>query len=374
MDKATRGQVKRHNRRLVMRALVRKLADNRAALSVATQLTKPTIGTIVSELIDAGYVSEIGYGISTSSGGKRPTLIEFVPTARQVIAVSIAQDEIIAQLAYLDGTVVARHHMVFDDNDDIQQALYCTINALIAQKDAELLCIGVGLSGIVDSSSGIVVHSESLRWTGLPLAQNLTKMYDVPSYIGNNTELSTRVQVRQSTRDSDHLVTVSIGDAIEIGSTFGGDIYQHSEDIGQLFVPKLNKSVGTLRWKTVKATAKKLIEEHPNSVLASQKFTYLLLRRAVMLGEAPALELLDEMATILAHVYRWIIGLMRPSEIVLAGSMSELGQVLLDAVEEKLHHAESNRALTYARLTLAQANYLSLEGALVYALQEELGI
>src|SRR5690606_15173640 len=179
MDKATRGQVKRHNRRLVMRALVTKIADNRAALAIATGLTRPTIGTIISELIEAGYVSEIGYGESTSSGGKRPTLIEFVPMARQVIAVSIAQDEIIAQLAYLDGSVVARHHRVISEADDIQQALYNTINALIAQKDTELLCIGIGVSGIVDSFAGIVVHSESLRWTGLPLAQNLMKKYKV---------------------------------------------------------------------------------------------------------------------------------------------------------------------------------------------------
>lgn len=374
MDKATRGQVKRHNRRLVMRALVTKIADNRAALAIATGLTKPTIGTIISELIDAGYVSEIGYGESTSSGGKRPTLIEFVPTARQVIAVSIAQDEIIAQLAYLDGSVVARHHSLISENDDIQDALHSTINALIAQKDTELLCIGIGVSGIVDSFAGIVVHSESLRWTGLPLAQNLMKKYKVSCYIGNNTELATRVQVRQSMQKSDHLVTVSIDDAIEIGSTFGGDIYQHGEDIGQLPVPKLNTTVGALRWKAIKLKAKKIIAKHPDSVLASQKFTYLLLRRAINLGETPALELLDEIATIVAHVYHWIIGLMRPSEIVLAGSMSELGQVLIDAVEKKLRHEDTHRALTYARLTLAQTNYLSLEGALVYALQEELGI
>lgn len=374
MDKATRGQVKRHNRRLVMRALVTKIADNRAALAIATGLTKPTIGTIISELIDAGYVSEIGYGESTSSGGKRPTLIEFVPTARQVIAVSIAQDEIIAQLAYLDGSVVARHSIAIHESDNTEQALYSAINALMAQKDTDLLCIGVGLSGIVDRSAGIVVHSESLRWTGLPLAQNLMKKYKVSCYIGNNTELATRVQVRQSMQKTEHLVTVSIDDAIEIGSTFGGDIYQHGEDIGQLPVPKLNTTVGALRWKAIKLKAKKIIAKHPDSVLASQKFTYLLLRRAVNLGEAPALELLDEIATIVAHVYHWIIGLMRPSEIVLAGSMSELGQILIDAVEEKLRQEDTHRALTYARLTLAQTNYLSLEGALVYALQEELGI
>lgn len=374
MDKATRGQVKQHNRRLVMRALVENLANNRAALAIATRLTKPTIGTIINELIEAGYVLEVGYGESTSSGGKRPTIIQFVPTARQVIAISIEQDEIIAQLAYLDGEIVAHHHTVLNEDDNIEYKLQGTINALLAQKDTDLLCIGIGLPGIIDNDAGVVVHSPSLGWVSLPLAKILQEQYHVPCYIGNNTELATRVQVRQSEYLTDHLVTVSIGDAIEIGSTFGGDIYQHGEDMGRLPIPSMNTTVGVLRWKKVKETAQEIITKNPDSVLASQKFTYLLLRHAINLGDAPALELLDDMATILAYLYRWIIALMRPSEIVLAGSMSKLGQILLDAISEKLEQNATNSGTTQARLTIAQADYLSLQGALVYALQEELGI
>lgn len=374
MDKATRGQVKRHNRRLVMRALFEKVADNRAALAIATGLTKPTIGTITKELIKLGYVSEIGYGESTSSGGKRPTIIQFEPTARQVIAVSIQQDEIIAQLTYLDGLVLARHSLTINEGDDVEICLQYAINALIAQADVDLLCITIGLSGVIDSAKGMVIQSMSLAWTNRPLAKTIEKIYKLPCYIGNNTELATRVQVKQSTQASQHLVTISIGDAIEIGSTFGGDIYQHSEDMGQLPILSLNTTVGALRWKNIKAQAQAIISENPDSILASQKFTYLLLRRAVNLGEAPALDLLDEMATILARVYQWVIALMRPSEIVLAGAMSELGHVLLERVETKLHENVSSNSRNDIRLTQADPNYLSLQGALLYALQEELGI
>lgn len=375
MDKATRAQVKQHNRRLVMRALYEKLADNRAALALATGLTKPTIGTIVGELIHTGYVTEVGYGTSSSSGGKRPTIIEFLPAARQVIGVSLSGDEIIAGLAYLDGTVVARHHTLIGEGDDIIGVLQCTINALMAQNDAEILCLAIGVSGVVDSRTGIVVDSAILNREAFPLAREIGKHYGIPCYVSNNTELVARMQVKQSEHNTNHLVTVSIGDSIEIGSTFGEDVYQHGSDISQLAIPGSDYPVGFLLWKQVKAKMKAIAEAHPDSVLTANKLTYLLLRRAVHLNEADAIALLDEMAAVLAYVYGWIIGLMRPSEIVLAGTISELGHALLMRVDDQLRQELPAGKMAQLRLTLAaQPRYLSMQGAVIFALQQELGI
>src|SRR5690606_13853540 len=97
----------------------------------------PTIGTIIGELINTGYVTEDGYGTSSSNGGKRPTIIRFIPTARQVIGVSIMGDEIIAGLSYLDGTLVARHHTLISEGDNVMMRLQHTINALLAQNDVD---------------------------------------------------------------------------------------------------------------------------------------------------------------------------------------------------------------------------------------------
>jgi len=374
MNKATRAQVKQHNRRLVMRALYENLADNRAALAIATGLTKPTIGTIISELIDTGYVTEVGYGSSSSSGGKRPTIVEFLQQARQVIGVSVSGDEIIAGLAYLDGTVIARHNSVISPGDNILDVLRWTVNALMAQHDADVLCIAIGVPGVVDSQTGIVVDSRILHWEAMPLAREISKQYRIPCYVSNNTELVTRMQVTQSDHDTSHLVTVSIGDSIEIGSTFGDDVYQHGSDISKLEIPGTDYTVEFLVWKHIKEKMKAIIASNPDSALSERKLTYLLLRRAVLMKEPAALELLDEMATVLSHVYGWIIGLMRPTEIVLAGTMSEIGHVLLTEVDKKLRQRMPAATMAQLRLTLAQSQYLSMQGAVIFALQQELGI
>src|SRR5262245_47519427 len=109
MEKATRKQIKHHNRRLVLRGVYENKADNRAALAQVTGLTKPTVSNIINDLLYHGFVEETGRGESTSSGGKRPTLLSFVPTARQVIGVSLTSTEVVGCLSNLNGAFIARH-------------------------------------------------------------------------------------------------------------------------------------------------------------------------------------------------------------------------------------------------------------------------
>jgi DNA-binding IclR family transcriptional regulator len=54
--KATRTQLRRHNRLLILRAIYAGEADNRAALAQATGLAKPTVSELVTELIESGLV------------------------------------------------------------------------------------------------------------------------------------------------------------------------------------------------------------------------------------------------------------------------------------------------------------------------------
>ena len=84
--KATREQLKRHNRQLLLRAVYYDLADNRAALAQMTGLAKPTVSDLIAELMEEGLLEEGGLGESTDIGGKRPTLIKFVPTPATSLA------------------------------------------------------------------------------------------------------------------------------------------------------------------------------------------------------------------------------------------------------------------------------------------------
>ncbi|MEP7293221.1 MAG: helix-turn-helix domain-containing protein, partial [Chloroflexota bacterium] len=164
--KATREQIRQHNRQLLLRAVYTGLADNRAALAAETGLAKPTVSDLIGELLEDGLLVESGRGESTDSGGKRPTLIKFVPNARQVIGVSLDNGRVFAVLSNLAGQVIAQHYDELENAQGEEAAAMLTdvINGLVAQLDAPLLCIGVGVPGVVDVSNGVIADSQPLGW------------------------------------------------------------------------------------------------------------------------------------------------------------------------------------------------------------------
>lgn len=377
--KATRTQLKRHNQRLILRAIYSEQADNRAALASETRLAKPTVSDIVSDLIDRGFIEEGGRGNSTTSGGKRPRLLKFVPAARQVIGVSLTRNQIEGCLANLDGAIIAKHYITPEEHPDIPllTQLEYLINALIAQLDAPLLCISVGVSGIVNNIKGVVISSRVLDWVNVPLSDYLNEIYDVPIYVSNNTELATRAQVayHNDTYQEQNLVTVLINHSIEIGVAYGTQVFHHGSDIEGLQLSS-GKSVLNLSWGAIKARAETLKNEHPDSLLADPdvKFTYLYLRYAINQGDKIAGQLVDEIADLLAEMYAWIIGLMRPDKITLAGSLSHIGDPLLNAVRDCTIKLVPAHVLNEVEFTFAQHTNLSTVGAVASALQKELGI
>jgi predicted NBD/HSP70 family sugar kinase len=375
-DKATRKQLKSHNRELVLRAIYTGAANTRASLAVETGLAKPTVSELVNELLEDELVEEGGHGASTVSGGKRPRLLRFVPTARQVIAITVSVDAINGCLANLDGSIVARHVLNITENLDLP-LLTCiefVINALIVQLDAPLLCITAGVPGIVNNARGVVVSSTVLDWYDVALADYLQACYNTPVYIGNNTELTARAQAGYFSEDDEKkLVTVLVNHTVEIGIAVGKLVFHHGSNIDGLPLAS-GMRVSAIGWHEVRERAEELIAKTPDTMLADDKFSYLLLRHAIYKSDPAALTLLNEIAGCLAEIYAWVIGVVRPDQIMLAGSLGYIGNSLISSVAERLKELLPPTILDEVDLILGQQEDVSLLGAVANALQRELGI
>ena len=374
--KATRQQLKRHNKQLILRAVYAKLADNRAALASETGLAKPTVSDIVSELIDAGFIEEGGHGQSTTSGGKRPRLLNFVPTARQVIGVTMNGNEVVGCVANLDGSIVTKHYIMPLEHPDtpLMTLLEYVINALIAQLDAPLICISVGVSGMVNNAKGVVISSQVLDWYNVPLSTHLSDHYDVPIYISNNTELATHAQVAYFNENVEqNLVTVLVNHTIEVGVAYGNRVFHHGGTIDGLRL-STGLRASSIGWKTIKARAEQLQTDHPDSLLAKQPFTYMYLRYAYNQGDVVAESLVNEIASLLGEIYSWIIGLMRPDKITLAGTLSYIGNPLINGMIACLGDSLPQHIIEATKFTFDEEINLSIMGAVANGLQKELGI
>ncbi|MFN8377527.1 MAG: ROK family transcriptional regulator [Anaerolineae bacterium] len=384
--KATRTQVRRHNRLLILRAIYAGEADNRAALALVTGLARPTVSELVAELIEQGLVEEAGQGESSEVGGKRPTLLRFIPEARQVIGVSVDAHAVHAVLVNLDGTVVAEHEAPLDGRlgEDAYDVLVSAINGMIAQLDAPLLCIGVGVQGFVDSVAGQVVRSSTLGWRRLPLVERLTVRYQKPAYVANNTELTALAQFTLGELPSglaDTLVTVRVDETVEVGMTLQGGEVHHGGEIGGLLIGRpgpagefeRRRIEERLNWDTIAARALALKAEFPGSILPDEGLTFMHIRYALAQDDPAAALLYDEIAAVLADTMAWTVALLDPNQVVLAGGMVDLGTPLLDRVEAQTQFLLSADRL-YAHFSLAEGENLSALGAAAEAIQAELGI
>lgn len=382
--KATREQLKRHNRQLLLRAVYYGLADNRAALAQITGLAKPTVSDLIGELIAEGLLAEGGLGESTDIGGKRPTLVKFVPDARQVIGISLDTNRAYGVLSNLAGQIVARHYADLDSvqGDEVLTLLTEVINGLVAQLDAPLLCIGVGVPGVVESDAGIVRQSEHLGWTNVPLVDILENHYDVSIYIGNNSELTAIAQFAFGTDagdDTENLVTVFVNNSVEIGAATKGAAYHHGGDIGSLHLFDIQRQDARrldalLGWEHVQARCAELRPQYPDTLLPAHDLTYMHIRYAAANGDALALVMVDELSSYLAHVVAWVIGLLRPDHISLVGTMVNLGDDFLAEVARKAERLLSPALVQVVTFSLAYSPNMSAIGAAAHAIQKELDL
>ncbi|MBI5961225.1 MAG: ROK family transcriptional regulator [Chloroflexi bacterium] len=389
-DKATHGQLRRHNRELMLRAVYNGVADNRAALAQETGLAKPTVSELIGELIDDGLLVEEGHGPSTEGGGKRPRLLKFVPTARHIIGISLSEERVFGALSVLDGRIVAQHYVDLSEAPDdtiVVNALLDVINGLMAQLDAPLLCIGIGTPGIVDSRTGIVSYIADWGWRDVPLAQLIRVNFNVPVYVASRTELAAMGQyVFGAVNGADSLATVLVGRGVGVGLVINSAPYHGGGDIGHLRMAaradtntvEEDRLEIFLGWQVVKQRIYALRRAYPGSILPGENdpLSYLHLRYAAANGDRAALALQDELSRYLAQVFAWIIGLLRPDHISLAGPIANFGQPLLDQAVQYTQHfvlPDLVQRVTFS-LTEAESSLLVAVGAVAQGLRRELGM
>ena len=388
-NKATHRQLRQHNQQLVLRAIYNGLANNRAALAQETGLAKPTVSELIGELIKAGLLVEEGRGRSTRGGGKRPRLLKFVPQARHVIGLSVNDDHVIGGLSDLNGQVVAWHYTPLDEahGEAVIDVISATINGLLAQLDAPLLCLGIGVPGVVDAQAGVVQYAPHIGWHDVPLARLLQDRYRVPVYLANSTALMAMAEYVYGPADQvASFVAVRVGASVGVGMVINGAIYHGGGEIGHLRLAThspvessadvTGRLVTFLGWPYVRQRAAALRRAHPDSLLPGDNapLTYLHIHYAATNGDPAALMLRDELSRSLAQVFAWIIGLLRPDHVSLAGPIADLGEPFLAQTVAYARELLLPELVQRVSFSLSTSPNLVAMGAIAQALHLELGL
>jgi len=191
--KANQSSAAIHNRRLAVQLLRQHGTLSRRQLAQITGLRTSTLTYIVRDLIEQNIVRTVGKAESKTVG-KKQILLEINPGLGWVVGVGLETD--MASLVYVDasGEMIDRERIeIGHDVNVVPVLLRSRIDAwaMRNKKDtADLLGVGVGVPGVVDSARGRVLRSTWFTAEDLPLQALITEQMDTNVIVDNDANFA----------------------------------------------------------------------------------------------------------------------------------------------------------------------------------------
>jgi predicted NBD/HSP70 family sugar kinase/biotin operon repressor len=369
MKKATSLQTKHHNRDLVLRTIFTNEPVSRAEVARITGLTRTTVSEVVSGLMNAGLVEEVGRG--ESIGGKTPILLSVVADSRYQIGLNLGQDQFIGAIVNLRGeikeTVALPAHT--PDGQTALDSVYQIINRLLQAKYKPVVSIGVGAPGLINTRQGVVLNAVNLDWQDLPLGQLLYKKFKIPVSILNDSQATAVGEyVYSGMGEEGNLIVVNVKHGIGAGILISGRLFQGdgggAGEIGHVVVQE-NGALCRCGKRGCLETV-----SSARAVLRLLKLPTIEQARAAFdSGDPQARQAVAAAGHYLGISLANLIGVLNIQRIILTGDMTIFGEAWLGSVNEAMQSAALSRMAENTRIELGALDFRAcILGASSYAL------
>ncbi len=224
-----RDLIRAINRSTILNTIKTHGAIPRAEIARLTGLSPATVSGIATELIQENLVFEKETG--DSSGGRRPIMLAINPHGGCVVGIKVMEDHAIGALTDLEATPLGKQSYPLTDTTPraVAQALSELVSELLRTTDnpaPNLMGVGVGLAGIVDSGQGVVRQSPFFGWNDVPLRELIQNKVNVPVYIDNDVNtLAFAEKWFGAGRGIDDFLVVTIGRGIGLGIVVNGQFH-----------------------------------------------------------------------------------------------------------------------------------------------------
>lgn len=216
MSKGT-GLLREQNKRKVL-SLIRQLGKtSRQDLAKQMNVSKNTISLIVDEFINNQILKETGFK-EPGSKGRPKVIIEINKKGYKSLGFAISKKGIEYSVVNYYGEVVERETLSYigNDPDYIKMKLDSMIKTLLEKYD-NVLGIGIGIPGIVDSNKSMVYNSTHMGWKNVSFQgfENL----NVPVFVQNSVNMSAISAIeKEGNRNGGSSFYVRVGEGV--GGTF----------------------------------------------------------------------------------------------------------------------------------------------------------
>ena len=378
LAKATLRETREHNERLVLATIYDDGPVSRAEVARLTSLTRTTVSDVVDGLLSANLVHEMGRGAST--GGKAPILLAVPDAARVLVGVDLGDQVFTAATVNLRGEIIDRLELPSEDADGeegVELAIQL-IEQVLALAGPNVVGIGIGAPGLVDTTDGTVIEAVKRRWRELPLGRRVAEKFGLPVYVANDSQAAALAEhVYGSVRPS-NLIVIKVGQGIGAGLVLHNELFQGdgfgAGEIGHFVIDPAGEACRCGRQGCLETVAStRAVLQHLGE-LAGRPVSLEEAVAAFNAGDGATNAVVLDAGERLGQAVGALIGALNVRRIVLAGSMAAFGEPWLAAVREAAGTSALAALTEDTTLELGGIEDIVVLGASALLMTRELGL
>lgn len=199
---------------------------SRAEVARILAVSPATVTQLTRDLIARGLITELE--TSPSEGGRPARLLGLVQAAGGALGVKVAATHVALVDVGLDGTVQHSSTAEFDASSPTAlDHLARILKDAVSTHSGNLLGVGVGVPGGVDSQASGIVEAPTLGWTDARVGPILRSALGVPVLVENDVNtLAVAERLYGSMRNHLTYLVVTIGLGVGCGIVIDGSVYR----------------------------------------------------------------------------------------------------------------------------------------------------
>lgn len=327
-------------------------------LSKKLKISLPNCLSILNDLIESGFVKNIGIG--ESSGGRKPALYGLSENECYVVACDVARFS--ASMAILNCankfvTPIIQIETHIDDNQFVEKLIEAAVKLIREYQipEAKIMGFGVDMPGLIDSKYGInyTIKDEKCQNVGDQLAQRFKKLV----YIDNDARMHAYGEYCfGAAKGYENAIIIHWSWGLGLGIFVNGKLYSGNNGFaGELsHIPIVENGDlcicgkrGCLETVASSNTILKRIKQGISEGEISSVVTKFQdspvnvtpedIIAAARLGDEFSISILNEIGIGMGKGLSYIIQLLNPEVIVLSGPISKANQYVLSPIQQSLN-------------------------------------
>lgn len=206
----------------------------------ALDISPGSATTLTADMIETGYLREVAGASREAGRGRPPVALEVVPEASYVIGIKLSDEYNTAVLADFAGNVVADCALPTHPTRRELPELLNEIGALMddllrksGKSQDDVKAVGIGVSGIADHKTGVVLWSPLLQLRDVALGPAFTERFGLPVYLDNDANMLTLAELWFGTgRQMENFVVITIEHGVGMGLVVDNRLYRGAQGIG----------------------------------------------------------------------------------------------------------------------------------------------